>query len=246
MTAPTAPSMPAYSRSAYLYDSYIPRTDYAEGARRLTARVRDLNPEARSLLDVGCGSGKYLDHLRHSFACEGLDLSDGFVEIARQRCPDVPIHKANMIDFDLDRRFDVISCLFVAIAYTGSLENMERAIANMARHLNPGGVLMIEPWVYPENFWDRRLTVENIEDGDMRLSRMFVARREGALSVYDIHYLVGTPDGVEHFVEREELGLFTHAQYLDAFRKAGLAVFHDPQGGLFDAHNIGLYWGIRR
>lgn len=237
--------IPAYSRSAYLYDSYIPQADYAEGARRLIARIRSVNPGAQTLLDVGSGSGKYLEHLQHDFVCEGLDLSDGFIEIARARCPEVPIHKGNMVDFDLGHRFDAISCLFLAIAYTGSLENMERAIASMARHLEPGGVLLIEPWVYPENFWERRVTVENIREDDMHLCRMFVARREGALSVYDIHYLVGTPDGVEHFIEREELALFTHEEYLGAFRKAGLEVFHDPKAGLFDAHNIGLYWGIR-
>jgi len=57
---------------------------------------------------------------------------------------------------------------------------------------------------------------------------MYVSKAEGSVSVADIHYLVGTPKGVNHFVERNELGLFTHAEHLEAFRKCNLEVQHDP------------------
>lgn len=235
-----------YGRSTFIYDSYIPRADYVEGARRLAAQIKAAKPGAKSLLDVGCGSGKYLENLRTVFECEGLDLSDGFLDIARRRCPGLPIHKGNMIDFDLGRRFDAISCLFLAIAYVGSLDNLERAVASMAKHLDPGGVLLFEPWVYPENFWEQRLTSEYVEEPERKIARMFIARREGRLSVYDIHYLVGTPSGIEYFIEREELGLFTHEEYMGAIEKAGLLATYDSSAGLFDAHNIGMYRGIKR
>ena len=232
-----------YERSTFIYDSYIPDADYEAASRRLTSLILKYNPGARTLLDVGCGSGKYLENLRHTFRCEGLDLSDGFLEIARKRCPDVPIQKGNMIDFDLGRTFDAISCLFLAIAYVRSVDNLEKAVATMSRHLNPGGVLLIEPWVYPENFRVGKLTSEYVEEKERKISRMFITRVEGRVSIYDIHYLVGTPQGIEYFIEREELGLFTHKEYLGAFEKAGLKVFYDKDGGLFDAHNIGMYWG---
>lgn len=233
----------AYERSTFIYDDYIQRADYEEGARRLTSLIRKQRAEARTLLDVGCGSGKYLNHLQHNFSCQGLEISEGFLEIARKRCPALPIHKGNMIDFDLGRQFDAICCLFLAIAYVRTVENMERAIASMARHLNPGGVLFIEPWVYPEKFWVGKVTSESVRTGDRDISRMFVTKREGNVSVYDIHYLVGTPQGIDYFVEREELGLFTDAEYKAAFSKAGLSVSYDRDAGLFDAHNIGMYWG---
>jgi hypothetical protein len=56
---------------------------------------------------------------------------------------------------------------------------------------------------------------------------------------------VGTPNGIEYFIEREELGLFTHDQYIAAFQKAGLRVAYDRQAGLFRSHNIGMYWGVK-
>jgi len=54
-----------------------------------------------------------------------------------------------------------------------------------------------------------------------------------------MHHLVATPNRVEHFVERLELGLFTHYEYLDAFRRAGLETSYDSEGLM----GRGLYIG---
>ena len=53
--------------------------------------------------------------------------------------------------------------------------------------------------------------------------------------------MVGTPQGIETFKERHELGLFTHEEYLGAFRNAGLEVNHDPEG----LDGRGLYIGLK-
>lgn len=236
-----------YERSAYIYDDYVPRADYALAANNLMARISKLRPEANTLLDIGCGSGRHLEHLQHHFAVEGLDLSEGLLKLARERCPDITFHHQNMINFTLDHHFEVITCLFAAIGYVKTVENLESAIAAMAGHLKPGGVLFVEPWLYPERYWLDRLNADIVDRPDLKISRMFITRIQGNVSVYDIHYLVGTPDGIEYFIEREELGLFTHEEYVGAFEKAGLQVTYDEKGGLFDTeHNIGLYTGLKR
>src|SRR5687768_11817104 len=103
------------SRSAMFYDALYRSKDYAAASERLNALIRQLNPHAETLLDLGCGTGKHLEVLRNYYQAEGLDLTPDLLEIAAHRCPDVPFHKANMIDFALDRRFDAIVCLFSSI-----------------------------------------------------------------------------------------------------------------------------------
>jgi hypothetical protein len=68
---------------------------------------------------------------------------------------------------------------------------------------------------------------------------MNISKIRGRLSVLDMHHLVATPNRVEHFVERLELGLFTHDEYFDAFRRAGLETSYDSDGLM----GRGLYIG---
>ena len=126
-----------------------------------------------------------------------------------------------MVDFSLDRRFDVVISLFSAIAYVRTEERMRAATLSMRRHLNPGGVLLIEPWFTPEAYWTGTITANQVDDKDLKIAWMYTSEREGSLSVLDIHYLVGRPTGIETFQERQELGLFSEEQHLDAFRAAG-------------------------
>jgi SAM-dependent methyltransferase len=191
---------------------------------------------------VACGTGKHLELLKPRYEVEGVDVDPEMVRIARERVPGVPIHEGNMVEFDLGRKFDVVTCLFSSIGYTGSVGRLDRAVASMSRHTAPGGVLIVEPWVTPETFEPGRPSASFVDEPDLKIARMDVPRVEGRFSVIDFHYLVATPEGIEHFTEHHEVVLFTHQEYLDAFRKANLDVEHDPEGLM----GRGLYIGIRR
>jgi hypothetical protein len=118
----------------------------------------------------------------------------------------------------------VITCLFGAIAYAKTLASLRNATRCLVRHLQPGGVLVVEPWISPERFAAGRLVFDHVDDADLKVARMYVTKRRGAVSVFDSQYLVATGNGVAHFTERQELGLFTDQQYRAAFHQAGLRV----------------------
>jgi hypothetical protein len=61
------------------------------------------------------------------------------------------------------------------------------------------------------------------------------------VSILDFHYLVGTPEGVEQFTERHELGLFTRDEYREAAIAAGLEPTFDRSG----LTGRGLLIGVR-
>src|ERR671923_34446 len=109
--------------------------------------VQARKPGAETLLDVACGTGAHLAELRRWYRCEGLDLDGELLAVARERLRDVPLHQDDMRDFDLGRRFDAVTCLFSSIGYVLTVEGLTAAVAAMARHLEPGGVLVVEPWL---------------------------------------------------------------------------------------------------
>src|SRR3954451_7618060 len=136
---------PMFTKSAPFYDALYNSVDYGRATAQLHDLIQRQAPHASTLLDVGCGTGRHLQHFRDWYEVEGLDVDGNLLAAARTRCPGVTFHEASMVDFELPRRFDVITCLFSAIGYVQTVENMSKAIATMAEHLNPGGLLLVEP-----------------------------------------------------------------------------------------------------
>ena len=58
--------------------------------------------------NVACGTGQHLAHLQTLYACQGVDIDDRLAAVATARCQ-VPIHVADMDDFDLGDQFDVVT-----------------------------------------------------------------------------------------------------------------------------------------
>jgi ubiquinone/menaquinone biosynthesis C-methylase UbiE len=228
-----------FTKSARFYDALYHFKDYGAAASKLHASIQQRKPDAKTLLDVACGTGKHLEQLQQYYRVEGIDINTEMLDVARQRCPDVPLHLGDMVDFKLEREFDVVACLFSSIGYVKTVENLKRAVASMARHLRPGGLLFMEPWFSPETYWIGRVTANFVDEPELKIAWMYTSDIEGRLSIFNINYLVGTTQGIEHFTELHEMGLFSHEEYTQAFEKAGLSVTHDPRG-LF---NRGMYIG---
>jgi hypothetical protein len=100
----------------------------------------------------------------------------------------------------------------------------------MAHHLQPLGVLIIEPWLTPEQWVVDRPALFSVDRGDLKIARMNVSGRDGRLAIVEFHYLIGSPAGVEHFTERHEIALFTDSEYGMALTQAQLTVEHDDYG----------------
>lgn len=230
-----------YSVVNRLYDRIYSFKDYEAEAERVRDIVRERAPSASSLLDVACGTGKHLEHLRRWFTVEGLDLDPELLAIAGARLPGVQLHRGDMTSFGLERRFDAVTCLFSAIGYVVTEDGLRGAAAAMAEHLEPGGVLLVEPWISPDTWLDRHVGGVHVDDDELQAIRVSLPRREGRLSMLALHYLVGTPDGVEHVVEEHTLRLWTDGEYRAAFEAAGLHVDHDPHG----LTGRGLWMGVK-
>jgi SAM-dependent methyltransferase len=222
--------MGTYARRPELYDVVYSFKDYAAECGRIEALVGERAPHARTLLDVACGTGKHLEQLRGRFDCEGVDLDSGLLEIARTRLPGVPLHEADMRDFDLGHRFDVVVCLFSAIGYAGDLEGLHGTARSLARHLADDGLLIVEPWIDPEDWVPGRPHVLAADADGLAVARVTLSGREGNVSTMDMQYLVGTADGIEHFAEVHRVALFTREEMRTAFEAAGLRPDYDATG----------------
>lgn len=232
-----------FTKSAQFYEAIYSWKDYAAESETLHNLIqKHKQTTGNTLLDVACGTGGHITHLRKHYTIEGLDLENSLLQIASKHHPDVIFHEANMVYFDLGKQFDALVCLFSSIGYVKSISAMFQTIQNFSNHVKPGGVVIVEPWFRPGEMNDHTIHARFVDEPDLKITRMNRTVIEDRVAVLDFHYLVGTPQGVEYFDEHHELGLFTHEEYMDAFRAAEMSSLYDEAGLM----GRGLYFGIRQ
>lgn len=164
-----------YELGAELYDAVGQAT--GRDAAREAARVRNawqraIHTKRPRLLDVACGTGQHLMHLRDHADVEGADHSGAMLNVAARRLPGVPLHLQSMERLDLPGDYDVITCLLSGIAYPLGDTRLHMALRRMKWHLRPHGVLVVEPGPSPAS-------VERLDDAPLLFEAqgMLVERR---------------------------------------------------------------------
>jgi SAM-dependent methyltransferase len=124
--------------------------DYDRRWAELAARGHDVHGEAdlvaslgpRSVLDAGCGTGRVAVELANrGVEVVGVDVDPAMLDAARTKRPDLTWVEGDLATVSLGRAFDAIVMagnvmIFVAPGTEGAV------LANLARHLRPGGRLV--------------------------------------------------------------------------------------------------------
>ena len=216
-----------YDKSARIYDLLYVGSgikDYPAEAAELHRIIDEASPSAQTLLDVACGTGAHLVEMQRWYAVEGVDLSPAMLAVARTRLPGIPLREADMRTLDLGRTFDAVTCLFSSIGYMLDDADMRSAIARLAAHVAPGGVLIIDGWLRPGEWRDnfRPDSPDVASDDDLTVVRLSFSRRQGNITELDMHHLVQSDAGVEYFMEPHRLRLTETEDYVSAVTDGGL------------------------
>jgi SAM-dependent methyltransferase len=219
-----------FSRTARYYDLIYSFKNYAEEVGKIRDVIRREHPAAQSILDVACGTAEHAKLLADAYSVDGIDLQPEFIEIARRKVPAGTFSIADMRSFQLEKKYDVIQCLFSSIGYLTRGDEVVQALECFAQHLAEGGIILVDPWFTPD-FW--RVGYPDmlpVDTPDLKICRMNVTGRRGNLSVIPFHYLIATADGVEYVREDHKLALYTVEEMLGFFERVGLKVKHDAEG----------------
>jgi len=217
---------------AEYYDAiYAGIKDYPAEADAVASLVRRINPGARTILDVACGTGEHARRLaERGFLVDGLDIDPAFVRLARQKHAAGGFFEADMADFQLPARYDVIVCLFSSIGYLRTLNRVSCALECFREHLAPGGVVVVEPWFAPGVLDEKRVGTTSGEADGTRIVRTSRIEVQSRLSRLHFDYEITDSGGTRHATEVHELGLFSNEELMDAFRAVGLLPEFDPEG----------------
>lgn len=220
--------MTAYTDSAQIYDLLYSFKNYQPEADAIRTLIdSNTTHPTQTVLDVGCGTGAHLGLLKDFYTCEGIDSSEAMLAVAREKLPGMPLHHGDMRTFTLNKQFDVVLCLFSAIGYMTTVEDLQLAVNNMVRHVTPGGLLIVESWLHPDLFRPNHISLLTVERPEIKIARTHITEVVGHITRMAMHYLVTTLEGVTHFVEVHEMGLYPSTVYENAFQLAGLSLTVD-------------------
>jgi SAM-dependent methyltransferase len=164
------------------YDPLASRFHYAAvelSILRCFWRRPDFRP--RSVLDIGTGAGHWIEFYRSVFRPErvtGIDLTPAVVETLAERyrqTPGVRLEAADIAspDLDLGQRFDLVNAIGVMFHIVDDA-SWEIALANIAAHLNPGGVVLIGGQFGPTT---RNVQFSRADDGRKLCNKRIRSRR---------------------------------------------------------------------
>lgn len=224
-----------FSKTARWYDAIYRHTDQPGMAETIVTIAEDrFGAKPLAMLDVACGTGRLLAHLAEQtgWHLEGLDADRSMLDIARGRVPGSRLHQGDMVAWNIDHRFDIITCLGSSLAASGTPARLETAFACMKRHLAPDGIVIFDEFFTAEQWRPGTLSAIFVDEPDLKIARMSTSERRGHLAILNMAYLVATPGGIEHITERHELGLFDMDDYRDAFTAAGLREVTSPDHDL--------------
>lgn len=204
---------------------------YLGEAALLSDLVKRSCPEADSLLDAGCGTGRHLAGFERYFSTvHGFDVAPAMVDHARTSAERATIWVDDLRTFSAPRTYDAVVSLYTVIGYLDSLAEVTAAVRRMWEHVRPGGVLVVEPWWFAERYLDGHRAYDRVHSDRGLIVRTSSTSRseDGGHAEMDIHYLVGHGASVRHFSEVHRFGLWRQAEYEAAFAAAGVDADYRP------------------
>lgn len=148
----TPPGQPSPFDDGELYDLMLGALDYGieyyvDLARRAGGPV----------LDIACGTGRVLLPILQAGAdADGLDLFEPMLAQARDKAAarglKTALHRGDMADFQLPRRYALILITFNAFCHMLTSEQQLGCLGCIRRHLLPGGLLAFDG-MFPGQAW---------------------------------------------------------------------------------------------
>lgn len=193
----------AYSR---YYDLFYADKDYAGEARFVADLVARHAPHARTVLEIGCGTGRHARELSpRGFTVHGIDLSAEMLErIDEAGAPEgFTCCVGDARSYRDGRVYDAVLSLFHVMSYQADDEELLEAFMTAAAHLDPGGVFVFDAWYGPAVLAQRPERRERtVEAPDVSVTRTAVPTHRPELNRVDVDYLIAVTERLSGDVRR--------------------------------------------
>lgn len=107
--------------------------------------IRQNQVDIKTSLDLACGTGILCEVMhRNGIRAAGMDFSEGMIEIAKKRNPEIDYEVADMVTYRPDKNFDLVTCTGDALNHIIDLKHVEQIFRNVYGYLSEGGYFIFD------------------------------------------------------------------------------------------------------
>ncbi len=237
-----------FDLSGRVYDLLYQDKDDAEEADYIVALMASHHPSIRSVLDLGCGTGRHArELLARGIEVVGVERSAEMADRAR-RVPALEVLEGDVRSVRLERTFDAVIALFHVVSYLTTTADLMAAFQTAAMHLEPGGLFVFDVWSTPAVLAQRPgPRVRQVSDEEFDVARTASAVEDLQRSIVEVHYAIEVtrkPDGAtERFREQHVMRHLTQGEVELLSAVAGFELLHAEEF-LTGAEPSGDTWGV--
>lgn len=174
--------MSVFADYARYYNLLYQDKDYAAEAGYVDRLIQKFQPGARTILDLGCGTGEHDFILAEKgYNVIGIDHSEEMLTEAKKHVPFLnpsitkflTFHHGDIRYVRLGRTFDAVIALFHVMSYQPTNSDLKHAFKTAAVHLKPEGVFIFDCWYGPGVLMDPPVvSTKKVDDGVVAVTRI--------------------------------------------------------------------------
>lgn len=174
------------------YNLLYKNKDYSKETEYIINFIKEFRPDAKTILDLGCGTGKHDEFLlKKGYCICGVDISEKMLNEAKKLShgEDLYFLQGDIRNLDLGKTFDVVVSLFHVISYQVSNDDLKNTFETAYSHLKNGGIFIFDCWYGPAVLTDRPITrVKRLEDEEIKILRIAEPVMYPNKNLVDVNY----------------------------------------------------------
>lgn len=185
---------------ARYYNLLYKEKDYVGESEYIRKLINTFAPDASEVLEVGCGTGIHASMLSsYGYKMTCIDKSEEMLEQARKHNSTADCFCADLQSFVLGRSVDVILALFHVLSYQITNEELMRAMENISRHMEAGGIFIFDCWYGPAVLTIRPdVRVKRCMENDLKITRIAEPSLDLERNSVDVKYQMFIDDSGLH------------------------------------------------
>jgi SAM-dependent methyltransferase len=174
--------MAVFGKYSRYYDLLYRDKNYAAETEFVTGLIEHYQPGARSLLELGCGSGMHAALFgKQGYNVDGIDFSQDMLDAAQARLSELPPDLAKRLKFShgdvrttrLGKKFDCVLSLFHVVSYQPTNADLKATFATAREHMQVGGIFLFDCWYGPAVLTDRPgMRIKRMQDEVIEVTRL--------------------------------------------------------------------------